>query len=141
MSRMKQIEQLLKVNRMKLVRSKKHLVYRHPDGRSFTISASPSDVCAENNILRELKRFLGLQERGESKETPRIKRERIIEHEPHKESWSGGKGEAGKPLAAQLQMAVGTISAVYRLRLREKLLNAWRGSRLEVRELSRMEKA
>lgn len=51
---------LLKANNMELVRQKKHLCYRHPDGRTFVTGSTPSDIHAWSMALRELERFLGV---------------------------------------------------------------------------------
>jgi hypothetical protein len=42
-------------------RGKKHFVWKHPDGRSFTCSSTPSDENARRQTLRSLERFLGLR--------------------------------------------------------------------------------
>jgi len=55
------IEALIKQHGGKLVRSKRHLVYKFPDGRCFTLSSTPSDVFAERNNLTNLRRLLGIE--------------------------------------------------------------------------------
>lgn len=39
-----------------LQRQRKHQIYRLPNGRTFTVSSSPSDWRAEHNALARLKR-------------------------------------------------------------------------------------
>jgi len=55
------IDTLLRGAGMYLDRGKKHQVYKHPDGRSFTMSSTPSDEMAARQQLRSLERFLGLR--------------------------------------------------------------------------------
>lgn len=52
---------LLKEHGMKLVRNKKHQCWRHPSGRLFVMSSTPSDSYAANQQLRSLKKFLGIE--------------------------------------------------------------------------------
>lgn len=52
---------LLRSHGMVLVRQHKHAIYRHPDGRSFVTSKTPSDRHAIKQHLRTLERFLGLR--------------------------------------------------------------------------------
>lgn len=51
---------LLEQHGMVLVRERKHCVYKHPDGRSFVTSSTPSDRNASKQTLRSLRKFLGL---------------------------------------------------------------------------------
>lgn len=55
-----EISRILKQHRAALVRTKRHNVWKFPDGRIFTTAQSPSDFRASNNQLRDLKRLLGL---------------------------------------------------------------------------------
>jgi len=48
---------ILKQCHAKLVRTKRHRVWRFPDGRIFTQSSSPSDVNADRQQLRDLRRM------------------------------------------------------------------------------------
>lgn len=58
----KQVEELIREHGGGLVRSRKHRVYRFPDGRIFTISSTPSDTArAEKNNLAELRNFLHIR--------------------------------------------------------------------------------
>lgn len=50
---------------MWLDRGRKHIVYKHPDGRSFTMSSTPSDENARRQTLRSLERFLGLRAKAD----------------------------------------------------------------------------
>ena len=59
------IDALLKEAGMTLVRNKKHIVYQAPDGRSFTMSSTPSDENARRQTLRSLERFLGLRAKAD----------------------------------------------------------------------------
>lgn len=54
----KTVEDLLTSAGATLVRTKKHQVYRLPDGRAFVRSSSGSDWRTERNSLRDLKRLL-----------------------------------------------------------------------------------
>lgn len=66
---------LLREHRATLVRTKRHLVYKFPDGKTFVQACTPSDVHALDNQLRDLKRLLGINgDRG----TPGERRERKI---------------------------------------------------------------
>ena len=56
-----QVEELLKQHGAKLVRHKKHQVWRFPDGRVYVMSSTPSDYRAEDNNLRDLRRMLGIE--------------------------------------------------------------------------------
>lgn len=59
------IEELLRGAGMWLDRGRKHIVYKHPDGRSFTMSSTPSDENARRQTLRSLERFLGLRAKAD----------------------------------------------------------------------------
>lgn len=55
-----EVIELMQAHGATLVRTKKHHVYEFPDGRHFTIAASPSDRRhAGMNAMRDLRRFLG----------------------------------------------------------------------------------
>lgn len=51
-------EALLKENDFRLIRQRKHLVYRNPDGLQFVAAKSPSDHRAAANSLSDLRRVL-----------------------------------------------------------------------------------
>jgi hypothetical protein len=55
------VEALIKQHGGKLVRTKRHFVYRFPDGRCFTLAGTPSDMNAELNNMTTLRRFLGVE--------------------------------------------------------------------------------
>ena len=115
MSLKRQIADLLKSSGMALERHKKHLIYRHPDGRSFALSGTPSDFRAENNQLRDLKNFLGLTNRGPSKETPRVKTSAPQKRKRERQAEEfTGHGTAGCLLASQLQSAFANHPAMQR---------------------------
>lgn len=59
------IDALLREAGMWLDRGKKHIVWKHPDGRSFTMSSTPSDENARRQTLRSLERFLGLRPKAD----------------------------------------------------------------------------
>jgi len=59
------IDTLLRGAGMWLDRGKKHRVFKHPDGRSFTCSSTPSDEMAARQVLRSLERFLGLRAKAD----------------------------------------------------------------------------
>jgi hypothetical protein len=52
------LQQLLRSSGFRLLRQRKHLVWRHPSGRNFITAKTPSDRFAENNVRAELRRFL-----------------------------------------------------------------------------------
>lgn len=57
-----EVEALIRTHGGVLVRSRKHRVYRFPDGRCFTLSSTPGDsVHAELNNLTDLRHFLGIK--------------------------------------------------------------------------------
>lgn len=62
----REVLSILKAHGATLERTKKHKVWRFPDGRSWAFGSSPSDVRAWKNNLHELRNFLGLNdpERG-----------------------------------------------------------------------------
>jgi len=61
----REVDRLLKEHGAKLTRTKRHFIYKFPDGKTFTRACTPSDFRAENNQLRDLRRLLGLHgERG-----------------------------------------------------------------------------
>lgn len=55
---MKAIQRLLKSSGAILLRNKKHPIYKLPNGKRFTLSASPSDHRACKNALSVLKNQL-----------------------------------------------------------------------------------
>ena len=57
----KEIASLLKNNNCKLLRSKKHIVYKLPNGNKFTLSKTPSDCRAYENALKDLRKGLGIK--------------------------------------------------------------------------------
>jgi hypothetical protein len=55
----RELLQLLRANGFRLVRHRKHQIFRHSaSGRNFVVAASPSDFRAELNVRAELRRFL-----------------------------------------------------------------------------------
>lgn len=59
MSFLRQIESLLHENHAELVRSKKHRVYRFPDGRNWVVAGSPRSDSSWKTNLHDLRKFLG----------------------------------------------------------------------------------
>src|SRR5271165_1395589 len=62
MSIEEEIQKLLKQHRMILVRKRTHQCWKHPDGRTFVMSKTPSDANADAQRLRSLKKFLNIIE-------------------------------------------------------------------------------
>lgn len=58
---MTQIEKLLRASGAVLVRTRKHRVYRLPNGRNYVIAATASDRRAQANQVAELRRQLGVR--------------------------------------------------------------------------------
>ena len=54
----KEVQAALDAGGFKLVRKNKHNVYRNPEGKTLVTSATPSDVNAAGNQLRDLRRLL-----------------------------------------------------------------------------------
>lgn len=72
---------LLKEHGATLSRTKKHKVWKMPDGRSWTMPASPSDVHSWKNNLSDLRNFLGVNgERGK----PGVRRPKKAKKRQHK---------------------------------------------------------
>lgn len=55
------IELLIKRYGGKLVREKRHAVYKFPDGRCFTLPRTPSDWLGAHNAMTDLRKFLGIE--------------------------------------------------------------------------------
>jgi hypothetical protein len=73
-----EIARIIKAHGGVLKRHNKHLLYTFPGGAQFTRSCTPSDIHAEDNALRDLKRILNLNgERGVEGE----RRARAVKHE------------------------------------------------------------
>lgn len=68
-----------------LKRTKKHLVYGFPDGSTFTVASTPSDVRAVRNQIRDLKHRLGLVKAETTVGERREKRT----HNRSKQEWIG----------------------------------------------------
>lgn len=71
-----QVEDLLRESGAVLLRDRKHLVYRLPNGQKFTRSKTPSDRRAAHNDLSDLRRALGLENTGAVEGGRREKRRR-----------------------------------------------------------------
>jgi hypothetical protein len=61
MNERKDVEELLSQHGGKLVRQKKHHVWKLPDGRIFVMAATPGDIRAERNNMANLYNFLGVE--------------------------------------------------------------------------------
>lgn len=59
-----------------LKRSKKHMIYALPNGKSLTVAATPGDSRAEDNALNDLRHALGTQPRVAVVNPPREKRKK-----------------------------------------------------------------
>lgn len=55
-----EVERLLKKHGAVLLRHRKHLIWKFPSGRLLVQSSTPSDVNAEFNQLREIRRIIGV---------------------------------------------------------------------------------
>jgi len=89
---------MLKQNGMVLVRSRKHQIWKHPDGRSFVMASTPSDFQAVHQQIRSLRKFLG-QARPERRKNTEKKRKQTNHEQktwtltpsaiPVKPTWQG----------------------------------------------------
>lgn len=132
----KRVLELLKSSGMRLVRQKKHLVYKHADGRSFVIAKTPSDFRAGFNQLRDLRRFLDIPRQ---EPVIRIRRGYTPRHNPLPDrSVFGGRGKAGKSIESQLASTFSNTPEMQNHYRKKRLLRMWKGTHLEVKELSRM---
>jgi hypothetical protein len=61
MSTRRDVQALITEYKGELVRDRKHLIYRFPDGRTFAISSTPSDYRADANNMARLRKFLGIE--------------------------------------------------------------------------------
>lgn len=59
MRRSTRLERALAEAGARLVRDRKHLVYRLPNGRIYVTSKTPGDHRGEENALRELRKLTG----------------------------------------------------------------------------------
>lgn len=57
-AKQRELEDIMRVAGMVLVRERKHRVYRHPSGRIFVTAKTASDRRAIANNIAELRRFL-----------------------------------------------------------------------------------
>lgn len=75
------IDELIRAHKGTLLRESNHLVFGFPDGRRFTMAATPSDTHAYKNCLADLRRFLGLQKFGTTvgERRERRKRQRSVQ--------------------------------------------------------------
>jgi hypothetical protein len=53
----RQLALVLRSHGLRLIRPKRHMVWRHPSGHNFITAKTPSDRFAENNVRAELRRF------------------------------------------------------------------------------------
>ena len=74
------LERLIEKHGGKLIRQKKHKVFRFPNGVVFTTGSTPEDPRAYDNATAELKRLLGLHspDRG----APGQRRENRVKRKP-----------------------------------------------------------
>lgn len=86
----KEVIHLLKSHGAVLVRTKKHQIWKMPDGRSYTMPSSPSCPFAWKNSLTDLRTFLGINdpERGKpgARRPKKAKKRRqklvLVDHAP-----------------------------------------------------------
>ena len=64
MDPVRRIQELLDSHGMVLVRTKKHKVYRHPDGWTFVMASTSVSMDGIQNALKILERRLGLRVRN-----------------------------------------------------------------------------
>lgn len=69
-----EVGRLLTEHKAVLVRSRKHKIYKFPDGRIYTISSTPGNSDAAKNQLRDLNHLLGLTKHTATVGDRRIKR-------------------------------------------------------------------
>jgi len=72
------VEALIKAHGGVLKRQRKHQVWRFPDGRTLTLSVSPSDFRAERGMLTDLRKLVGIER--ESRKNPQRKRKPGVTH-------------------------------------------------------------
>lgn len=69
----------LKAHGAEVVRQKKHVVWRFPDGRTLVHASTPSDsACAWKNNWTDLRKMLGLADEGRG--APGERREKRVRH-------------------------------------------------------------
>lgn len=76
-----EVNKLLEEHGAVLDRSKKHNVWKFPDGKTFTTSHTPSARNAHDNQLSELRNLLGIQQHATTVGQRRPKRERRLRSE------------------------------------------------------------
>ena len=106
---------LLEEHGMVLDRSRKHQVWKHPDGRSFTMSSTPSDTHAVHQQIRSLRKFLGIARPKRHRNTERREKKTNHQYIPFatltpstisaKPTWHGQLAEAAKDLTAKPPVA------------------------------------
>jgi hypothetical protein len=78
------VEALIKAHGGVLKRQRKHQVWSFPNGRTLTLSVSPSDFRAEKQMLTDLRKLVGIERR--SRKNPQRKRKpgaaRKLDFEP-----------------------------------------------------------
>ena len=100
---------LLEEHKMVLDRSRKHQIWKHPDGRSFTMSSTPSDTHAVHQQIRSLRKFLGIARPKLHRNTERREKRTNHQHVPlssltastvtAKPTWQGQLAEVAKELS------------------------------------------
>lgn len=94
---MNKVDQILKEQKAVRIRSKRHEVWKFPNGLMFFRSVSPSDIHAENQQLRDLSKLLGIDTNGKSKRKAKEYRPR------HQKQDLPYTGKSVNPLADKLK--------------------------------------
>ena len=72
------VEALIKAHGGVLKRQRKHQVWSFPNGRTLTLSVSPSDFRAVEGMLADLRKLVGIER--ESRKNPQRKRKPGVTH-------------------------------------------------------------
>lgn len=77
------LDRIFRQHGFDLVRQKKHRVYKHPDGRTFVTSSTPSDWRTEKNVLGDFSNLTGLDKEELLRPTkPKRQRTRLTPLDP-----------------------------------------------------------
>lgn len=116
----REIDRLLKEHGAELKRDKRHLIYKLPNGKTFTRSSTPSDRQTPKAELSDLKMALGLTG-ADGRGTPGERREKRPKGKPQNGSLTlKPSGATGHTLSEQLS-ASGVVEGSLREELRMAL--------------------
>lgn len=73
-SYLREIEDLLHEHHAELVRTKKHRIWKFPDGRIWVVAGSPRSDSAWKTNLHDLKKFLGISVAAKTNTERRVKK-------------------------------------------------------------------